>query len=115
MPAIGQWSIRRTQWADLARALFGQPLPNAGTLILYDDGLWALTDSHGVTMLRMVHAWRAWAWMTLRFERVPDPAPGSSQLTIWKAGVSEAAWHQLCLAVAGQLAMPGRGPIKEAS
>lgn len=115
MAATGQWPIRRTHWTDLAGAVLGRPLPGQGTLVLRADGCWMATSHGQDRVLHLVHAWQAWAWLTLRLDDDPPAAAPSVQVTIWKAAVPEAAWRQLCLAVARQLALPRRAHIKEAS
>lgn len=63
--------------------------------VIFDDG------SYVDGSLR--HAWRGWAWLTLRIQ-----SPGSRndlEFTVWRATVSAAAWHQLQVWTAWELAM----------
>ncbi|HWL28558.1 MAG TPA: hypothetical protein VNQ97_06585 [Burkholderiaceae bacterium] len=89
--------------------------PPAGTLVLHGHGLWELRGATPPVPLRLMHAWPAFGWMTLRFREDAAQAARPIELTIWKTCVSSDAWGQLCLHVARQVAMPERRLNKESS
>lgn len=80
-------------------------------LSLQDTGLWALADT--AQDLRLVHAWPAFAWMTLRFHKQAVANADPLELTISKRGLSDDAWRELRICVARQLALPQRQSHKE--
>lgn len=63
--------------------------------IIFDDG--TCVDGN------LCHAWRGWAWVTLKLK--PHDQHRGLQLTVWRATVSAAAWHQLQVWTAWELAM----------
>lgn len=56
---------------------------------------------------RLCHAWRGWAWHTLRIQS-PD-SHNALEFTVWRATVSAVSWHQLQVWTAWELAMTRPG------
>lgn len=88
---------------------------SVGTLVLHDHGLWELQGAAAPVSLRLMHAWPAFGWITLRFKGDAGRAVRPIELTIWKTCVSSDAWGLLRLHVARQVAMPERRLNKESS
>ncbi len=86
----------------------------AGTLSLRHDGLWELELPVTRKTMRLTHAWPAFAWITLQFHDIGSSGQQKPlELVVWKTEVSQRAWCELCVRVAGQVAMPGRILQKE--
>lgn len=114
MSMVGCWPVRPGRWAGLAKAL-GLAEPDApATLTLQGAGHWAVSLAGTVRPLRLVHAWPAFAWITLRFQDDAPAARGKPlEFTVWKAGLKEGEWRHLRRCVAVQQAMPDRSHNKD--
>lgn len=68
-------------------------------------GLWGVDRPGRRRSLVLIHAWPAFAWMTLRFRDLGATGPKDTMLeiTIWKSSVSPNAWRRLNVLVASQL------------
>ncbi|MEO9121821.1 MAG: hypothetical protein ABI228_02355 [Burkholderiaceae bacterium] len=68
-------------------------------------GGWEVNQPGKRLSLVLIHAWPAFAWVTLRFRDVDATSPKDTMLeiTIWKSSVSPDAWRRLNVLVASQL------------
>ncbi|MGB6105962.1 MAG: hypothetical protein WBF88_19160 [Pusillimonas sp.] len=113
MSSARQWPVCHKRRTGLSGVLTGRQRKR-GILSLHDSGLWALAPPRGDANLRLVHAWPAFAWMTLRFQPPQGGVRGKPlELTVWKRGLPDDNWRELRVCVARQLAMPQRRPQKE--
>ncbi|MBB5216772.1 hypothetical protein [Parapusillimonas granuli] len=95
-------------------AALGRAQPAEAALTLEGAGRWAIRQGGGARPLRLLRAWPAFAWVTLRFQDDAAGARGKPlELTIWKAGLEEEQWRELRRCVAAQHAMPERSHNKE--
>ena len=114
MSPVRQWPVSRQRHATGKPGIRWPRRARRQQLTLSSAGQWALLDeSNNSQPVHLLHAWPAFAWMTLRFHS-PVSASGSPfELTINKSGLGESAWRELRICVARQLAMPQRAVQKE--
>lgn len=81
----------------------------AGTLSLRSCGLWEIALPETKKTMRLIHAWPAFGWVTLKF--CDTDSTGREQqleLVVWRGSVSRQAWSELRAHIARQVAMPAR-------
>lgn len=72
-------------------------------------GDWEIMRSGQSSQAHLLQAWSTWGWITLRFA-VSGQHTSSPDLrfTVWRHKASAAAWRELRVIAARQLAMPDR-------
>jgi hypothetical protein len=104
---FGLYSIPVALWPAwrLGQCLRGASRAATTQLRADSSGIWEVDRLDKRRSLVLVHAWPAFAWMTLRFRDVNTAGPKDTMLeiTIWKSSVSPCSWRRLNVLVASQL------------
>jgi hypothetical protein len=87
-----------------------KPFRPVGPLTLSSEGVWHIQGSADAAAqpLSLVHAWPAFAWITLRFDRgaAINSKDTMLEVTLWKSGVAPDTWRRLRVHIARQIASP---------
>ena len=104
---FGSWAVLAALWPawHLGQHLHGTSCVANVQLRAGPAGGWEVNGPGKRRSLVLIHAWPAFAWMTLRFRDMDavNPKDTMLEITIWKSSVSPAAWRRLNVLVASQL------------